>query len=265
VFADVAVYNPSFDLVCQLRFVAEMPVAGGVMTSYELETSHLYEKVTPVHVLLKVAIGCFYCYYLWLEGCDLRRKGLSTFCSQPKHWMMLVNICLYFSSTFLAMWSNNILPDSLAVDSADFVPQVLASLRTRALSVKLNAANTFLNWFKMITYLSYAPSFAVLTDTLVTAAPEIFGFTFVFFIIFYGFAQVRVLIAPRVKSKRSPHTHRSLTAHSPPPLPCARKGARDGPAHEARAVPHAWRLALGAHALAARRLRLRPAARGRPL
>jgi hypothetical protein len=52
------------------------------------------------------------------------------------------------------------------------------------------ATNTFLNWFKLINYLSYAPQFAVLTDTLSRAMPEIMGFGLVFAMVFYGFAQV---------------------------------------------------------------------------
>jgi hypothetical protein len=46
----------------------------------------------------------------------------------------------------------------------------------------------------MITFLSYVPSFAVLTDTLVTAAPEILGFAFIFFVIFFGFAQAHTMV-----------------------------------------------------------------------
>ena len=48
--------------------------------------------------------------------------------------------------------------------------------------------------YKMITFLSYVPSFAVLTDTLVTAAPEILGFAFIFFVIFFGFAQAHTMV-----------------------------------------------------------------------
>jgi len=46
----------------------------------------------------------------------------------------------------------------------------------------------------MIAYLSYIPTFALLTDTLGVAAPEIFGFSFVFFIVFIGFAQAHAMV-----------------------------------------------------------------------
>jgi hypothetical protein len=61
----------------------------------------------------------------------------------------------------------------------------LIIMQELAMATKFQATNTFLNWFKMITYLSYAPSFAVLTDTLAMAAPEIMGFSFIFFVVVY--------------------------------------------------------------------------------
>jgi hypothetical protein len=90
---------------------------------------------------------------------------------------------LYIIHVFFKLSAASQLPDTINVDSAVYVPEVRSALVTLFWATKLQAINTFLNWSKMIAYLSYAPQFAVLTDTLKAAAPEIFGFAFIFFVV----------------------------------------------------------------------------------
>jgi hypothetical protein len=196
VFVDLAVYNPQLDLVCQVRLIAEMPVGGGVMTSYEIEADRLYETVGAAQLLRKIVIGAFYGYYLSSELVGMWRwdKGAAAYLSRSRHLMMMINILLYVLYLYFFFHAKHWLPDSLTADSAAFYPEVREALQELAMATKLQATNTFLNWFKMITYLSYAPSFAVLTDTLSTAAPEILGFAFIFFVIFFGFAQAHAMV-----------------------------------------------------------------------
>ena len=139
-------------------------------------------------------MGLFYLYYFSIEVRKCRKEmkaagpvtGFLQHFRHPSNWMMLTNNVLYFIQLMFRIQANSILPAAMAVESADFHSEIRSSLRTQVIGRKLNAANTFLNWFKMISYLSYAPSFAVLTDTLVSAAPEVFGFSFIFFVIFFG-------------------------------------------------------------------------------
>ena len=80
------------------------------------------------------------------------------------------------------------------------------------MATKFQATNTFLNWFKMITYLSYAPSFAVLTDTLAMAAPEIMGFTFIFFVVVYITAAPNSVTSARTAPQTACRCHVLVTA-----------------------------------------------------
>merc|ERR1711968_402103 len=68
------------------------------------------------------------------------------------------------------------LPGSIHVDDGTKFVDFRSAMYFKTLSNEIGAINTFLNWFKMIAYLSYIPTFALLTDTLRVAAPEIFGF-----------------------------------------------------------------------------------------
>jgi hypothetical protein len=191
VFVDVSVYNPTLDLTATIRMVAEMPVGGGVMTSYHIEAAQLYVRPSGGELALDVIIALFYAYYLVVELREIRDDGYRACLARPRTWLMLINIWLYIVFVLLWFQSLAILPASLQTESVLYAAEVRSSMEVRSLAVKLQATNTFLNWFKMITYLSYSPSFGVLTDTLTTAASEIFGFAFIFFVIFFGFAQVQ--------------------------------------------------------------------------
>merc|ERR1711865_603174 len=72
----------------------------------------------------------------------------------------------------------------------DMLP--IAALKDVALAV--TGVNVFLNWFKGIAILSYSPTFAVINQTLKTAAPNVASFGWVFFIVFYGFTQAHAMI-----------------------------------------------------------------------
>ena len=56
------------------------------------------------------------------------------------------------------------------------------------------AVNVFLNWFKLIAYLSLNPTFAMMAHTLKTAATGCLGFLGIFCIILYGFAQAHAMV-----------------------------------------------------------------------
>ena len=52
----------------------------------------------------------------------------------------------------------------------------------------------FLNWFKVVFFLSFLPTFGLLLDTLNLAAPNLLGFLVVFLVVFSGFAQAHTMV-----------------------------------------------------------------------
>jgi len=59
---------------------------------------------------------------------------------------------------------------------------------------QITAANTFLNWFKFVLYLSYVPTFALLSETIGKAGPDVMAFMMVFGIILWGFSQAHGMV-----------------------------------------------------------------------
>ena len=54
--------------------------------------------------------------------------------------------------------------------------------------------SVFLNWFKIVLFLCYMPTFGLLLDTLAHAAATLMGFMIVFVVVFIGFAQAHAMV-----------------------------------------------------------------------
>jgi hypothetical protein len=209
VFVDVAVLNPTVGAVCQLRLVAEMPAGGGVLTSFEVETAPLFGSGRDgSRAWVRVAVGLFYAFYLLKELHNMRILGCSGYLGDVHSRFMLLNIGLYIAQLQLRMHAAGMLPAGAGynLSSAAFDITLRPALITLRTSTLLQASNTFLNWFRVVEYLSIAPAFGVLVGTLSRAAPDMLRFAAVFCIIFYGFAQV--------------HSPESACLHSPQRPPC---------------------------------------------
>jgi hypothetical protein len=87
-----SLYNPMLDLTCSMRLIAEMPIAGGVMTSVEVELDKLYQNFKVKDWTLKILIGMFYFYYFVLELLEMKEKGPLEFFSRPNNYLMIINI-----------------------------------------------------------------------------------------------------------------------------------------------------------------------------
>lgn len=150
-------------------------------------------------VVAHIIVGLFYLYYFCIELGELRIERWEYFKSAD-NIVMLLNCVLYVATIVLYAQARNILPEVLDVDSPSFQPEVRSSMNTHQIGINIEAANTFINWFKVLMYLKLDPRFAALTDTLELAAGDMAGFVVCFLAVFYGFAQAHTMIFGRTLS-----------------------------------------------------------------
>jgi hypothetical protein len=195
VFVDLVVYNPMLDRVCAVKLIAEMTKAGGVMTDVEVDVIKLWPVVTYkdyiYYGILGVVAG-FYIWYFYEAYIEWKRVGNKWFSS-------FLNICQVMNFVFFVMaqsflfYAQQLVPTSVPVESWEYV-EFTPSVRFFMMAQGIRAMNVFLNWFKLIHILSYSPTFGLMTDTLGKAAEGVAGFSIIFFIIFFGFAQAHAMI-----------------------------------------------------------------------
>jgi hypothetical protein len=195
VFVDLTVYNAMIDRICSIRLVAEMTRAGGVLPTHEFEVLRLWEYVTQedfFFVGITVIVALFYVFYFLEALQEYRMLGVQ-YLKSFLNIMQILNFVFFMISLTLQVYAVTILPEDVPVDSETFI-EFLPSVRFKNSATAVQAINVFLNWFKLIAILSYAPTFGVMTDTLAKAAEGVAGFGVIFFIVFFGFAQAHTMV-----------------------------------------------------------------------
>jgi len=194
---DLTVYNPQLERMLNVRLVAEVLAGGGMVPNHEFHSMRIYASHTAEdrkEFWMAIVVGLFYLYYSAEEAIELWHDGPRTYFSSTLNCAMVLNILLFVLQVYYRALSSSNAPALAYVDAGDSFIDFRAAMQATRFSNDIGAINTFLNWFKMIAYLSYIPTFALLTDTLKVAAPEIFGFSFVFAIVFFGFAQAHTMV-----------------------------------------------------------------------
>jgi hypothetical protein len=196
VIVEAVVYNPMLDRICYCQLIVEMLEGGGVFPSAEFEVVRMWSHHTPddsTYDFLLGLCGLFYAWYGYQEYREYKEVGRSEYLSSPMNWMQLFNIMFFLIATMCKATVTALLPAALIMEGTDFNP-FKSAVVFQLTAVAVDATNTFLNWFKLVALLSYAPQFAVMTDTLFFAAQNLTDFALVFFIVFTGFSQAYVLV-----------------------------------------------------------------------
>jgi hypothetical protein len=203
VFVDLNVYSAMLDRVCFCRLVIEMTASGGVVTDNDFEVVRMWEHVTSglsdgrlweddFYTVLRIIVGCFYCYYALQLYKKVRLHGIK-YLSQFLAFAQLLNIIFFASSTILNIAAETRFPSEIDLDGTEYL-DLYPNVRFKRLAVVISAVNVFLNWFKFIQILSYDPTFAVVNLTLSHSGKGVGGFMVVFFVVFYGFSQTHAMI-----------------------------------------------------------------------
>lgn len=205
VFVDLTVYNPTLDFFCAIKMVAEIPPAGGVYTSSDFMVVRLYDQHSSddgYYFALRTTVGCFYLYYLIQELMEMKRVGWRYMLS-PSNWLVLLNCVLFITGQLYRNKMHSLAPSDVDVDTSDYVDYWPAAACARVV-IQLASANCFNNFFQGVEHLSYVPQFALLSDTIKAAGPDLLGFAFVFLHIIYGFVQAHSMVfRDRIEGFRS--------------------------------------------------------------
>jgi len=204
---DFTVYNPMVRRFAWMRLTTEMTKAGGVIPESDLETVALFQDGTVedvIYNILQAVVACFYVYFAVLEACEMRMKGLMAYFGEWLNWCQCLNIVLFVVQLVCRWTATNfvLLPDGRRgksalegthIDHSVFL-DMWPAVRMHQFAMAAQATNVFLNWFKLISYLSFVPNFATMSNTLSRSAQELSAFGLVFFVVMYGFAQAHAMV-----------------------------------------------------------------------
>jgi hypothetical protein len=199
-FVDFTVYNANINLFCVVKYVFEFPAAGGVIATTKFMTMRLIRYVDDYDyfVLSCEIIFClFILYYTVEEVLEIRHMGFYKYATNSI-WSVLDILILVFS--YVAVLFNlyryttvaNKLPGLIANedDYANFDNLAYWQEQYNLLI----ALTLFLSWIKIFKYLSFNRTMTQMSQTLSQCAHDILGYTVMFFIVFFSYAQLGYLV-----------------------------------------------------------------------
>ncbi|XP_032885965.1 polycystic kidney disease 2-like 2 protein [Amblyraja radiata] len=198
VFVDFSVYNANVNLFCAIRLLVEFPASGGAVTSSEIYTVKLLRYVSKFDYFLAVCevIFCVFIFnYVIQEGVELYCRKLSYF---KRFWnfldfsIVLLSIVAIFFNIYRTIKVNALLLNLLKNSNSYPNLYFLAYWQNRYNIII--AFTVFIAWIKIFKYISFNMTMTQLATTLSRCAKAILGFAVMFFIVFFGYAQLGYLI-----------------------------------------------------------------------
>eukprot|EP00937_MAST-01D_sp_MAST-1D-sp2_P003490 g3490.t1 len=204
VFVDVTYYNADVNRVGTVRLVMELTKASGVRTDMVVDVTRLWDFVGDTDKSwfgMMCVAALFYLYFGKMALRRARRVGWRKFLKSGWALFEIINLVVFFSFFFLRFvaFAAHDFPThsggarSIDVASARYF-EARPAVHCRLMAEKLAGINVFLNWFKLISVLSYLPAFNLMTETLAQATRNVAGFFFIFIILFVTFAHAHTLI-----------------------------------------------------------------------
>ncbi|XP_059845895.1 polycystin-2-like protein 2 [Hypanus sabinus] len=198
IFIDFTVYNANVNLFCTIRLLVEFPASGGAITSSEFYTVKLLRYVSKFDLFLAACeiIFCFFIFnYIIQEGIELHASRFSYF---KNFWNCLDFTIVLFS--LLAIFYNifrtikvNLLLKQLLKNSNSYANFYFLAYWQNRYNIII-AFTVFIAWIKIFKYISFNVTMTQLSTTLSRCANAIAGFAVMFFIVFFGYAQLGYLI-----------------------------------------------------------------------
>ncbi|XP_078407378.1 polycystin-2-like protein 1 [Cetorhinus maximus] len=198
VFIDFTVYNANVNLFNAIRLLVEFPATGGAIPSSEFFTVKLLRYVSNFDFFLAACevIFCFFiCNYVIQEAIELHTHRMAYFKSL---WNCLDFLIVLFS--LLAIFYNvyrtikvSLLLEKLLENSDAYQNLYFLAYWQNRYNVIIAFA-VFIAWIKIFKYISFNMTMTRLSTTLSRCAKGIVGFAVMFFIVFFGYAQLGYLI-----------------------------------------------------------------------
>uniref|UniRef100_T1INT4 EF-hand domain-containing protein n=1 Tax=Strigamia maritima TaxID=126957 RepID=T1INT4_STRMM len=197
-FFDFTVYNANINLFCIVKLVMEMPPTGGVIPSSSLRTVRLIRYIDDFDYFV---LGCeimfclFLVYYIIEEIVELMRMGCKYF---KMFWTYIDLTAIILSliyigfSAYRTLEVNSVLGDLLA-DPTQFPDFDLLGF-WQLQNNNVLALIVFVSWIKIFKYISFNRTMTQLSSTLRRSSKDVGGFSVMFCIVFFAYAQLGYLL-----------------------------------------------------------------------
>ncbi|XP_077506010.1 polycystin-2-like isoform X2 [Amblyomma americanum] len=198
VFLDFTVYNANVNLFCVIKLVFEFPATGGMIPSWSFRTVKLlrYVSVSDYFIMAcEFFFTLFILYYIVEEVLEIKSNRTSYFKSVWNILDILVIlislVCIGFS-IYRTVMVNKLLAGLLDKpdEFADFGR--LGFYQTQFNNAV--ALAVFFAWIKVFKYISFNKTMTQLSSTLSRCSKDVAGFSIMFFIVFFAFAQLGYLL-----------------------------------------------------------------------
>ncbi|XP_076368473.1 polycystin-2-like [Tachypleus tridentatus] len=198
VFLDFTVYNSNINLFCVARIVFEFPPTGGMIPSWTFRTVKLLRYAVPFDYFImgcEIMYSVFIVYYIIEEAIEISKNKWKYFKSI---WNVLdiivivVSIVCIAFSVYRTLTVDTVLENLLSKpdDFADF--EFLGFWQTQFNNAVAFAI--FFVWIKIFKYISFNKTMTQLSSTLSRCSKDIAGFSVMFFIVFFAYAQLGYLL-----------------------------------------------------------------------
>ncbi|XP_069754611.1 polycystin-2-like protein 2 isoform X2 [Narcine bancroftii] len=198
VFIDFTVYNANVNLFCIVRLLVEFPASGGAIPSSEFYTVKFLRYVTKFDYFLAACeiMFCFFIFnYMIEEGIELyssRFLYFKSFWNCLDFLIVLFSLVAIFYNIFRTIKVSQLL-QNLLKNSGSYPNLYFLAFWQNRYNIII-AFTAFIAWIKIFKYISFNMTMTQLSRTLSRCAKGIVGFAIMFFIVFFGYAQLGYLI-----------------------------------------------------------------------
>ncbi|KAJ3665483.1 hypothetical protein Zmor_000976 [Zophobas morio] len=198
VFVDFSIYNANLNLFCICKLVMEFPPTGGIIPSHSFQAVHLLRYTNYwdyVTFAFEVTVYLIASYFLMEEIREIMYFKLRYF----------LQFWTYIDVTIIFMASANFITSLIIFPNVDSTikkirdnPEKYGNLEYLAdkkiLYNNFAASLLFFSYIKLFKYLNFNKTMGQLNNTLKRCALDILGFSIMFFIIFFAFAELGYLL-----------------------------------------------------------------------
>lgn len=197
-FLDFTVYNANVNLFCVVKLVFEFPATGGMIPSWSFRTVKLlrYVSTTDYFILAcEIIFTVFILYYIVEEVLEIKTNRVAYFKSVWNVLDVLVIVISVLCITFSIY--RTVMVDSLLADLLNKPDEYPDFEKLGFYQTQFNnavALAVFFAWIKVFKYISFNKTMTQLSSTLSRCSKDVAGFSIMFFIVFFAFAQLGYLL-----------------------------------------------------------------------
>ncbi|CAG9768877.1 unnamed protein product [Ceutorhynchus assimilis] len=198
IFVDFSIYNGNLNLHCVCKLIFEFLPSGGVTPNYRFSTATLTPVRNVKHYVLKVLLYIFSAYAAYCL-CEELREMFYFKCKYFLQFWNYIDLCVIFL-TFLLVFGTeyNLVNIKYYVDNIRDNPTAYGNLeQPHVLYQVVNIGGAVLLFFlymRTFKYLNFNRRMAQLNNTIRNCAKDIMGFSVMFFVAFFAYAELGYLV-----------------------------------------------------------------------